>query len=342
MEFIRDELLTTEKASLNMLRNSSMVADGVKAGIRFERPEGYVDALRAGDLSQVPDFGKRLGYAERFGAVSSGVPSVPGLEGATLSDSTISKLNSQFDDISSGASQVNTSFSRMGNALDQSNLSIVSSANGVSTTLSNGGAQVGNALTQVSTDITKSGNDLFNALQEMASKAGGSVTKGLGGLIDIGKGWSGDGFDLSAGKLSDWMHTGGIIGRGAGVSWQADTSLWDNARKFHTGGIVGGLKSRERPTIAKDEEAIFPTVRMSDGNFGICATGFNGGGGGGGGNTISIGDINITTQGSSGNAQQDAEHAKMMAREMRAQVEDLVNAALIKQSRSGGMLRRGM
>ncbi|TFZ61124.1 hypothetical protein E4V01_00480 [Methylorubrum sp. Q1] len=338
IEFIRNELLTTEKASLNMLRNSSTLADGVKAGIRFERPEGYVDALRAGDLSQVPDFGKRMGFAERFGATSSGVPSVPDLDGATLSDGTIQKLNSQFDDISSGASQVNTSFSRMGNALDQSNLSIVSSANGVSTTLSNSGTQVGNALSQVSTDVSKSGNDLFNALSEAASQLGGSVTKGLGGLIDIGKGWAGDGFDLGAGKLSDWMHTGGVIGRGAGVSRQADTSLWDNAPKFHTGGIVGGLKSRERAIIAKDEEAIFPTVRMSDGNFGIRATGFNEGGGGG--NTVSIGDINITTQGSSGNSEQDAEHAKMMAREVRAQVEDLVNAALIKQSRSGGMLRR--
>ena len=60
----------------------------------------------------------------------------------------------------------------------------------------------------------------------------------------------------------------------------------------------------------------------------------------GGGNTVSIGDINIQTQGSSGNPQQDREHAKMMAREVRTQVEEIVNGIFIKQSRSKGLLRR--
>lgn len=151
-------------------------------------------------------------------------------------------------------------------------------------------------------DISKSNNDFFNALQEMASKIGGPVTKGFGGLNDIGKCWGRDGFDLSACKLSNWMHTGGVIGRGGGVSQQADTSLWRNAPKFNAGGIVGGLKSLERAIIAKDEEAIFSTVRMSDGNFGIRATGFTEGVGS---SSFSFGDINIKTQGSSGNVQQD-------------------------------------
>ncbi|KQP60533.1 hypothetical protein [Methylobacterium sp. Leaf112] len=61
MAFIKKELQTTEGASLKMLQGSSTIADGVKVGVRFERPEGYADAARAGDLSLVPDFGKRLG-----------------------------------------------------------------------------------------------------------------------------------------------------------------------------------------------------------------------------------------------------------------------------------------
>ncbi|KQQ13315.1 hypothetical protein ASF53_14200 [Methylobacterium sp. Leaf123] len=133
------------------------------------------------------------------------------------------------------------------------------------------------------------------------------------------------------------MHTGGVIGCGGGVSHQADTSLWGKAAKFNAGGIVGGLKSRERAIIAKDEEAIFSTVRISDSNFGIRATGFTEGGGS---SSFSFGDINIKTQGSSGNAQQDQEHTKMMAREARSHVGALVNEVLVKQFRSCALFRR--
>lgn len=80
---------------------------------------------------------------------------------------------------------------------------------------------------------------------------------------------------------------------------------------------------------------------MPDGNFGIRATGFTGNEGGGG-NTITMGDINITTSGSSGNAQQDQEHAKMMAREVRAAVRAEVADIMTQQSRSGGMFRKMM
>lgn len=136
------------------------------------------------------------------------------------------------------------------------------------------------------------------------------------------------------------MHTRGITGRGAGVSRRADGHPLGQCPSLPRGRHRRRAESCERAFVAKDEGVIYPMMRMSDSKFDIRATGFNGGGGGG--NTVSIGDINITTQGSSGNAQQDAEHAKMMAREMRAPVEDLVNAALIKQSRGGGLLRQGM
>ncbi|WP_342154582.1 phage tail tip lysozyme [Methylorubrum sp. SB2] len=342
IDFIRGELLTTEKASLNMLRSSSTLADGVKAGIRFERPEGYVDALRAGDLSQVPDFGTRMGFANKFGSVGqpgAGTGTLS-LEGVTLSEESLGKLNDQIDQMQASMQSVDTSFSQMGGALEKSKLGIVSGADGISTTLSNGGNQVGQALEQVSANVSKSGNSLFEALSALASKASGSVTMGANGLIDIGKGFAGDGFDLNVGDMADWLHTGGIIGQAARVQRTASPGLWDGAPKFHTGGIVGGLKSRERAIIAKDEEAIFPTVRMSDGNFGIRATGFTGGEGGGG--NITIGDINVRVEGSSGNPQQDDAYAKMMGREMRAAVRAEVADVMTQQARSGGMFRKMM
>ncbi|KQP60534.1 hypothetical protein [Methylobacterium sp. Leaf112] len=151
---------------------------------------------------------------------------------------------------------------------------------------------------------------------------------GIGKIFDIGSGRNGDGLDLSAGSVASWFHSGGIIGSGAQVTGQAAASLWSGAPKFHTGGIVGGLKSRERAIIAKDDEAIFPTVRMADGSFGVRATGFTGG------------DIVIQANGSSGNAQKDQAHQKGMAREVKESLRALIREEMLNNSRAGGSLQR--
>lgn len=57
---------------------------------------------------------------------------------------------------------------------------------------------------------------------------------------------------------------------------------------------------------------------MGNGEFGIRTTDFNSDTvGGGGGSNINFGDINITTSGFSGDSRKDAEHSKMMAREVK-------------------------
>lgn len=79
-------------------------------------------------------------------------------------------------------------------------------------------------------------------------------------------------------------HSGGIVGAaGRGVRG-IDPGVFAAARKYHSGGLAGvkGLTSGEIPVIAKRNEAILPTVRLPDGNFGVKAD-MGGGRGGGGG-----------------------------------------------------------
>lgn len=332
--FIKKELQTTEGASLKMLQTAQTIPDGVKAGIRFERPEGYANAVAAGDLSLVNDYSKRLGYAQKFGSVGSITPTADkwSLEGATLSDDSVSKLNASFDELSTKTAGLDTSFSQVGNALDRANPQILNGVDGLTGSLTQGGSNIGQAFNQVSLDISKGGNSVLSAFESLMKGAGG----GIGKILDIGSGWAGDGLDLNVGSATSWLHTGGIIGQAARVQGKAKSDLWAGAPKFHTGGIVGGLKTRERAIIAKDEEAIFPTVRMSDGNFGIRATGFTGGGGGGRGD-VNFGDIVLGGQSSSGNAQQDQDHQKGMAREIKESLRALVREEFIANSRSGGM-----
>ncbi|KQO76326.1 hypothetical protein [Methylobacterium sp. Leaf88] len=100
------------------------------------------------------------------------------------------------------------------------------------------------------------------------------------------------------------------------------------------------MKSRARGIIAKDDEAIFPTVRMADGSFGVGATGFTGGGGGGSRGGVSFGDINVQMSGSLGNAQQDQAHQKGAARKMKEALRALIREESLNDRRAGGLLSR--
>ena len=224
----------------------------------------------------------------------------------------------------------------MGNALERANPQILNGVDGVTGALSAGASNIGQAFNQVSTDITKGGSSVLTAFESLMKSAGG----GIGKVFGIGKGFAGDGLDLNVGSDASWFHSGGIIGGGARVTGQAASSLWSGAPRFHTGGIVGGLKSRERAIIAKDDEAIFPTVRMADGSFGVRATGFTGGGGGGGRGDITFGDIVIQAQGSSGNPAQDQAHQKGMAREVKEAMRAVVREEMQNSYRAGGAARR--
>jgi phage-related minor tail protein len=79
------------------------------------------------------------------------------------------------------------------------------------------------------------------------------------------------------------------------------------------------------------QEAIFPLARDSRGRLGLV-------GGGGGGTNITV---NITTQGSSGNAASDAKAAEQMGRLVRAELEKMMTDKMRDQMRPGGMFNGG-
>jgi phage-related minor tail protein len=79
------------------------------------------------------------------------------------------------------------------------------------------------------------------------------------------------------------------------------------------------------------QEAIFPLARDSRGRLGLV-------GGGGGGTNITV---NITTQGSSGNAAADAKAAQQMGKLVRAELERMMTDKMRDQMRPGGMFNGG-
>ena len=136
------------------------------------------------------------------------------------------------------------------------------------------------------------------------------------------------------------MHSGGIIGRHNTLTRTVSAVNFANAATYHEGGIVGKagkLKRGERGTIAKDDEAVMPTVRLPGGTFGVRSVG----GGGGGGTNVFSPSVAISIEGGSRGEAAD----KAMGDSIAKQVQEEMNKQMVKsteqQSRNGGMLRRG-
>ena len=116
---------------------------------------------------------------------------------------------------------------------------------------------------------------------------------------------------------------------------RVDARVFDNARRFHAGGIPG-LKRNEEAIIAEKDEALLPTVRLPNGKFGVSAAGIGDGGSG-----PNIGDVtvNITMEGgSTGNAQQDTDQAKRIGKEVKDTFNGLMAECTQNESRPGGVL----
>ena len=80
---------------------------------------------------------------------------------------------------------------------------------------------------------------LFNAL----TGGGSNTSGGIGGLLS---GWIGGLFGVA--------HTGGIIGQTRLQTKMVNPAVFANARRYHGGGIIDGLKSNEVPIIAEAGE----------------------------------------------------------------------------------------
>lgn len=348
VDYIVKELKGSEGAALKMLQSSSSLSDGVNAGLRFERPEGWSLSNPFG----AHDWGKRMSAAQGF---SGG--SVP-----TLNQGTVDQLNKNLGDITSSTSSVapglkslDTNLTNTAASVGQSGTQLNNGVQQASTAMQQGGAQVGSALTTTAatttvggtavgtgmttaaTQVTTGGAEVGAAFQTAAANISASGTGGGGGGLFGGIGnffsglFGGGGLTPGAGGL---YHKGGLAGRASGMIRSVDPSVWAGARRFHKGGVPG-LRRGEEAIIAKENEAILPTVRLPNGQFGVQAAGA----GGAGGNVMTVGDINITQQ-SSGDKQMDEDHAKATGREVKAVFEGLMADWSQSQSRPGGVLYR--
>lgn len=149
-------------------------------------------------------------------------------------------------------------------------------------------------------------------------KSGGGGKKAATTIATGGKG--------GIGKFGT-AHTGGLIGSSSLVPKMASASIFNNAAKFHTGGIVDGLLPSEVPIIAKKGEGVFTPEQMEAMGGFQQAQQFN---------------INspITVNGSSGTPEQNSDLAKKMAREYEVSVRSVVADEIRKQSKVGNFLNQ--
>jgi predicted RNA binding protein with dsRBD fold (UPF0201 family) len=132
-------------------------------------------------------------------------------------------------------------------------------------------------------------------------------------------------------------HTGGIAGA-VGTMRSVDPSIFAGAGRYHKGGLAGMrdmIKPGEVPIIAKQGEAVMPTVRLPDGSFGVKAVG-----GGSGGTNIFAPNIGITLSapgGSSGGGWDEATMGKL-AGALEQELNVHMQRKLEEWMRPGGML----
>lgn len=145
-------------------------------------------------------------------------------------------------------------------------------------------------------------------------------------------------------------HSGGIVGAASDAARTVSPAVFSGAKRYHVGGIVGsggGLRSKEVPVIARENEAIMPTARMSDGNLGVKAIlpdgweGRNGGGAGGSSTAKTVvlsPTIHLTVEG--GSKDEAEKTGEVVSGAILAALKGMVKEVLVDESRPGGILNQ--
>lgn len=138
----------------------------------------------------------------------------------------------------------------------------------------------------------------------------------------------------SAGKGVGLFHTGGVIGASGSARTFINTGVFTNARKYHSGNIIGGrsLAMGEVPIIAKRGEGVFTPEQMAAIGAGMSSRGE--------GNPVNI-SSNVTVNASGGSSEQNADLAKQVSKQVEAQMRAVVQQELRTSMRPGGTLRGG-
>ena len=168
------------------------------------------------------------------------------------------------------------------------------------------------------------------AMSGMFGGAKGGGAKAGGGGGGKAKAALGGGGGKGKGAAVGLFHSGGILGDRAPGNRMAAASLFTNAPRFHTGGILGAprLKPNEMPIIGMKGEGMFTQAQMK--NLAPAGTG---------GSSISISSP-ITVNGSAGTPEQNKDLADQMARQFEASVRTTVATELRVQMRQGNTLNR--
>lgn len=183
-------------------------------------------------------------------------------------------------------------------------------------------------------DLRSAVNGILNDMVNMGVKFAMSQLMPQGGKAGAGKAQNIAGKAATGGKMPIGVkHTGGIVGSGAGVARMANLSSFSGAKKFHTGGIVGGvgslsLRKNEVPIIAQKGEGVFTPDQMK------ALGGFS---------SSQQFQINapVTVNGSAGTPDQNADLAKRISQEMEGTMRMVVIDEMRKQIRPGNMMNNG-
>lgn len=134
---------------------------------------------------------------------------------------------------------------------------------------------------------------------------------------------------MMGGKGAGVMHTGGIVGRMSAVR-NVSPLAFAGAPRFHSGGMIRGLGigPDEVPIIARKGEGVFTPEQMQ-----AMASG-------GGGNRSMAVNTNVTVNAQGGDARQNGDLAKQVAKEVENSVRGIVYKEMRAQMRPGNMMNR--
>ncbi len=217
---------------------------------------------------------------------------------------------------------------------------LTSASNELTTFVMTGKANFTNLAQSIIKDLIRI--SIQTAIGNAAGGSGifGLLTKGislLGGALGFGDGTAPI-KDAGIGTSTEVrvVHTGGIIGRDGLEMRSVLSSVFDGAKRFHTGGMPG-LSSGEVPAILKRGEGVFTEGQMAALGAGLGGGGGGGGGGGAPGVTVAN-TFNIQAGAGSGDTAKDQALAQQIGAQVTNQVRGLVVDELYRQGQPGGLL----
>lgn len=186
----------------------------------------------------------------------------------------------------------------------------------LATFVTTGKANFADLFQSIAKDIAKMG------IKYLLSQVIGGTGLGSGAKSLLGGGAKAAGSTGGGAKLFGAMHTGGIVGAGFSMTRSVSPSIFGQAPRFHTGGIIG---ADEVPIIAQRGEGVFTKEQMKAM------------GGASAGNMITLAPA-ITMNAAGGTPDQNADLAKQTASAVQTMMRGMIQKELATQMRPGNIL----